>query len=261
MSAQPAVRRVFVFAALVALFVIAGGVAHATLLNLTTPGASGPINGAIYSQTVLQPSGSGVLDSFERLQANGTEQGYNTSASNVMDNKPGVFTRDLALSSAQKVTVNGTNYLEFTLDINQANANPLLSLDEVQIFQTSTPGQSVTNFTGGQLDLANSTLVYRMDAGTDSTVLLNASLSSGTGGSDMMLLVPASDFNFASNQTDLVLYSHFGGTDVSNGGFEQWALLSGQNTVVPEPASLTLIGIGVVALAAVRRARLVHARI
>src|SRR5262249_13202157 len=57
----------------------------AFVLDLTTHGSSGSITGtvggaALFQQIDHQSTGTGVIDSFVRLQHNGTEQGYNTDA-------------------------------------------------------------------------------------------------------------------------------------------------------------------------------------
>src|SRR5258708_4777312 len=44
-------------------------------------GNSGSINGALYVWTDHQPTGTGVIVPFVRIQRKGTEQGYNTSGS------------------------------------------------------------------------------------------------------------------------------------------------------------------------------------
>src|SRR4051794_20442218 len=52
-------------------------------IDLTTAGAHGSVGGVIFQQGDVQPSGSGVIDSFVRIHAlggGGQEQGYNTSA-------------------------------------------------------------------------------------------------------------------------------------------------------------------------------------
>src|SRR5438067_1440064 len=50
-------------------------------VDLSTRGASGWINGAAFVQNTTQPTGSGVMHSFVRVQSNDAiEQGYNTDA-------------------------------------------------------------------------------------------------------------------------------------------------------------------------------------
>lgn len=70
------------------------GTAHSqTLIDLSdTSVNSGSINGAIYMIDGTQPAGTGIFgrDSggvFLTIQGNGVEEGYNTSASGIMDTK------------------------------------------------------------------------------------------------------------------------------------------------------------------------------
>src|SRR5262245_61640470 len=55
--------------------------AGAAVCNLTTAGSTcSPFAGAICSSILPQPTGTGYIDPFLRLQQNGSEKGYNTSA-------------------------------------------------------------------------------------------------------------------------------------------------------------------------------------
>ncbi|MCL4219512.1 MAG: PEP-CTERM sorting domain-containing protein, partial [Candidatus Hydrogenedentes bacterium] len=129
---------------------------------------------------------------------------------------------------------------------------PHISLDEVQIFQSSTANQSVTSFSGGVLDLASSNLVYRMDPGHE--VLLDYSLNHGSGSGDMFMYIEDSLFSYG--QQYVYLYSDFGLTIREDAGFEEWAVIRGQNQgVVPEPSSMVLLGVGLAGLIARRRMR------
>src|SRR4051812_30039682 len=111
------------WAAAAASALLAGSTAGATMVDLTTSGASGSIDGALFQQAVVQPAGTGVIDSFLRLQNNGTEQGFNTDYRPVQfDEKTDPnFTRSLLLSSVPVVNINGTAYRQFLLDINESN--------------------------------------------------------------------------------------------------------------------------------------------
>ena len=66
------------------LLVSTSTVASAGVCDLTTNGATcGPsilTNFAIFGETTPQPTGTGYIDPFLRLQENGQEEGYNTSA-------------------------------------------------------------------------------------------------------------------------------------------------------------------------------------
>ena len=207
-----------------------------SVLDLTTTGSTGTINGAIFQQASSTAGGSGNISSFVRIDNTGTEQGYNTDARPYTDpvladvDTTPTFDRSLPLSTVPIVNINGNLYREFVLDINQDINNPLLSLDEVQIFLGSAP-----NLQGYPGSLG--TLIYDMGGSSSTWVKLNASLSSGSGGIDMVLDVPLGDFTVPNQY--VYLYSHFGtqilnGTDPKNGGsandgFEEWATGTGGN--------------------------------
>jgi hypothetical protein len=209
--------------------------AAADTIDLTTAGATGTDGVAIFQQVGFQPSGTGFIDSFVRLRTNsGIEQGYNTGARPVQfdANSSPSFTRNLLLSEVPVVNLNGVNYRQFLLDINQTSANPLLSLDKLQIFQSNTA------------DLNNypnlGTKVYDLDATKDNFIKLDYSLNSGSGSGDMFAYIP--DSLFDPNQKFVYLYSLFGTEFPNNDGFEEWSVLKGQTPPVNEiPAPATLV--------------------
>ncbi len=49
-------------------------------LDLTAAGSAGQVNGAQFRQTDAQPTGTGLINSFVRIQGAGVEAGYNTDA-------------------------------------------------------------------------------------------------------------------------------------------------------------------------------------
>ncbi len=189
-------------------------------VDLTTAGADGVINGAIFRQFTMRPTGTGYIDSFVRLQAKGAgtqaEQGYNTDARPLSydENNSPQFTRSLLLSSVPLVDIGGVKYREFELDINQKASQPLLSLDQLRLYTAGVGNLSGTN------PWASASLAYDMGAGN--WVKLNARLSTGSGSGDMLLYVPDSDF--AGGGPYVYLYSNFGANYMATSGFEEWAV-------------------------------------
>jgi hypothetical protein len=218
-------------------------------------------DGGRFDFMTQQPTGTGVIDPFLRLQRNGVEQGYNTSgatAQGPFDDKPGIWTHDIRMSDLNLVTVGGVNYYEFLLDVNEAvgHQNEFISLDRLQIY-TSTIGSQTTEVLNNAgtvnqtVGLASSTLRYNLDSGgIDNAVLLDYSRNEGSGSGDMIAYIPASLFQGAGATDYVYLYSQFGATIsggvsfTSGAGFEEWWVL--QSQPIPEPttifAGLFLIG-------------------
>lgn len=204
-----------------AALLLGAAAASATDVDLTTPNASGSIGAAVFSQTDLQPTGTGVIDPFVRMQASKEEQGFNTDdpnlAGDLVDVKPGPWTHSLLVSSLTPVVVNNVLSLRFLLDINQTGSHPLLSLDELRVYTAPVPNLN------SNAALFAQNLIYDMGAGN--RVLLDFSLESGSGSGDMYFYLPKSLFAGLDNQY-LYLYSKFGAsgdTYASNDGFEEWA--------------------------------------
>jgi hypothetical protein len=196
------------------------------VLDLTTVGAIGSLGSGIFRQDATQPSGSGVIDAFVRLQqkhaTSGIAQGYNTDARPLQfDEKLSpTFTHSLLLSDVPKVNVGGTMYREFLLDINQTNSTPLLSLDELRLYTAT--GPNFVNYDATS-HLLNG-IAPSFDLGGGNWIELNSGLNPGSGTANMVALIPDSVFAGAPTGSYLYLYSKFGVNLPAHGGYEQWAV-------------------------------------
>ncbi len=229
-------------------------------------------SGALFYHMTQQPVGTGYIDPFLRLQNTGIEQGYNTNDTNYQfDQKmPINYTHDITLGEVPIVTVNGTQYRQFLLDVNESAAinKQNISLDELQIFlrTTSINGGTSNDYNASTEKLGGTSAIYDLDAGgPDNWLVINYALNGGSGNGDLIVYLPNSLFTGASSQY-LYLYSKFGvnssadlGASTSDAGFEEWwvdksLLRNPPPDSVPEPTGLALLGLGVVA-AAYRRTR------
>lgn len=240
--------------------------------------------GSVTFSTQYFGAGSGSYTSFYRLQNNGSEQGYNSYASGSppMDQKNGgPGTPETVLGPIAGTTINemddarivvgGQLYYQFTLDLNEdQSTGRWISLDNVTIYtSTQTTDPKYASLAAMEADLKTpSNLdglnpIWRMDYGsTNSSVLLNANLTPGSGNDNMVMLVPASLFAGVAATDHVYMYSQFGvfnsggvTTEYLNGStwtsnsfvtestFEEWALYT-QNAI-PEPTTLGIVGLGV----------------
>lgn len=195
--------------------------AFATDLDLTTEDATGSFGVGSFQQVDPQATGTGVLDPFVRLQKNESERGFNTDHSplngELGDIKQGAWTHSLQVADLVPVIHNDVLSVQFVLDINQTGSNPLVSLDELQIYTAGSPALST------HAAVFASNLIY--DIGAGNRILLDFSLNSGSGSGDMFFWLPYSLFVGLESEY-LYLYSHFGqsgGDYETNDGFEEWA--------------------------------------
>jgi hypothetical protein len=230
------------------------GTAQATIVDLTNSD-SGTVNNALFYFSSKQPTGTGVIDPFLRVQADPSEQGYNTSGGTVFDDKAGPWTHDIQFSDLQttQVTVNGAAYYQILLDVDEpGGSKSLISLDSLQFYTSSTGSKTTTDLS--QLG----TLRWSLDGSEDSYVMLDASRNSGSGSGDMYAYVPASAFNGVSSSDFIYMYCRFGdqaaADGTTEGGFEEWSLAA---SPVPEVSGLIpILGlIAVVGLSGVLRRR------
>jgi PKD repeat protein len=184
------------------------------VLDLSTLGASGSINGASFQQISPQSLGGKISAPFVRIQQNGCEGGYNTSgrpfeAGQDLLNDPN-YTRDLLLGDVPVVALAGVEYRQFVLDINEvAGSGALLRLDDLLIYQSNT---------AALITLYDLTPIYDLDGAGARHVLLNFDLNASSGGGDMVAYIPNSLFG---PETYVYVYSRF---HDSGDGFEEWSI-------------------------------------
>jgi hypothetical protein len=233
----------------IGLLTLSGTAASGAIIDLTT-GQFGTANGARFERADFRPAGTGVINSFVRISANeAVVRGYNTSGRPLAfhENTSPQFTRDLTFGAVPTIKVDGVVYKEFMLDINQQAAEPLLSLDQVQIYASETGGQTTSNVS------SLGALVFDIDAGGDNWVKLDYNLGTGSGQGDMRLLVPVSAFGTATAGTFIYLYSVFGENHANNDGYEEWAVFD--SSVVPLPPAVFVGLSGLFMAGIVRRLR------
>ena len=139
------------------------------------------------------PTGTGVIDSFLRVQQKGAEEGFNTGARPMMcdgrtcdDKVDPNFTRNLLSSDVPVVTINGQKYREFFLDINEPGSTPgnYLTLDAVEIYVSNSASLDThTSTSPGYGVLSGASKVYDMETNNgDNWVNMDYNLVGGGSG-------------------------------------------------------------------------------
>jgi len=224
-------------------WVTAGAPARATVIDLVN-GDSGAANDGQFLWTPEQPTGTGVIDPFVRVQANGTEQGYNTSGGTPFDEKAGIWTHDIQFSDLQTttVTLNGTEYFQVLLDVNEpGGSNSFISLDQLQFYSSAVGSKTTT-------DVASlGTLHWSLDGAGDSYVLLDASRNNGSGSGDMYAYIPVAAFAGVVSTDYIYMFSRFGdqvaADGTTEGGFEEWSLVNNMSPVPEVGALFPIVGL------------------
>ncbi len=188
------------------------------------------VNGVIYKVATPRNSGTGGYNTFLAIQDNdGTEQGFNTDGTPTSTNQIGDSkTFAIKLGNMPITTIDGVQYFEIRLDLNESNGgtSPYVDLNSLKIY---TGGYLSSNGTivDTTSELESMTLRYDLDAGGDNQIHMYDG-SSGSGTDDYVILIPVSSFTGANFATDyFYLYAQFGtvpGQFDAEGGFEEFNL-------------------------------------
>lgn len=202
-------------------------------------------NGGLFDVVQPHPTGTGVIDSFLRVQQNGTEEAFNSDARPITCDGAGCddyktdpnFTTDLLTADVPIYTDPNTGqlYLTFYLDINEPTGNTqrYLTLDQLTIYGASEGG--LNTYTSGATEqnpgtISSSTtgttadLLFDLDSGQDNWINLDYFLvGGGSGYGDMLAYIPVTQA-FLDSHEYIYLYSQFGCTSAvtnctTSGGF------------------------------------------
>jgi hypothetical protein len=225
---------------------------HGDNVDVTLAGSSASHNNAVFVQGPVGNAGTGNIDPFLTDGGGGSQditRSYNTepAANCEFDTTrcPADDTHALLLSAVPEVEYDGEFYREFVLDINKApGGSPYLAMSELKLFLASSgevTGYDETTETWSSPTPLTATKVYDLDATDDVAVLMDYSLESGSGASDLTFFVAASEFSGLSGEdcsygsteceTYLILWNKYGdyvedGAPAdkwtNNDGFEEW---------------------------------------
>ena len=244
--------------------------ARATTINLNDPSLTpaptdpGVINGAIFTTNFQQPAGTGVIDPFLTIQSAPTEQGYNGTNNNFDTKRVPEWNHPITLGSLAQVTVNGQQYYQFIVDVNEPNATATstISLDMLSVWTSPTLQDSTSTGSNGLFNGSLGTLRYNMSTSLGQNSVLYFDGNSGSGQADISIYIPVTDFAGANSGDYLYMYQAWGNSLPSSGGYEEtFGVMNPGSTSVPEASALIpLLGVlGMVIAGPVIRRKLLAA--
>jgi hypothetical protein len=233
---------------------IAGETPDTLVSTSNTTFRGGFMSGALYRDPSVEGSaGSGVFRDLYRVSPSGqasVEQGYNrpgvmdTSVPNGFD--PYLKFGDLIQDAAQ------SSYI-FVIDLNESNnaTDRYLSLDDLKIW---VGGTSDPNPLPNSLSQTMSTLgvpAYDMNpSGQQNFVLMDATLSSGSGGGDLFVFIPKGFFPQNTDpNANIYVYTRMGGytgaAGFDAGATQEQVSIPGKSIIGGTPTTVSTIQSGV----------------
>jgi hypothetical protein len=188
-------------------------------------------DGAIFERVTPTNAGTGTYDPFLTIDHKDTEAGYNTDENNQLNNVDGGDrTQDLLLASIPIKIIDGVAYYEFRVDLNEDNNDPVISIESLELY-TSSSGAVSADFQGiaaadAFLGVDGYTKVFDLDTQNVDRLILSDVTSSGSGDDDYRFLVPVSSFgNVDPTTTYVTMFTVMGLADDpldSSATFEEW---------------------------------------
>ena len=212
----------------------AASTANAAVVDLNK-NESGTANGALFEVGSIHPAGTGVFEPFLTIQANGDEQGYNSSTGNFDTKREPVWNHEIRFSDLQQTTINGTAYIGFAIDVNEPNGGGKsdITLTDLRIYTSPTIQNSTSTDRNG--DFNGSLGALRYDLGGNEVYYVDR--HRGSGESDINVYIPLSAFAGTGPNDYVYMYQRWGNADaMSEGGFEEPRLIAGI-TPIPELSS------------------------